>query len=130
MKRWQPYYFGADDTTFIRVRILRRAQTPAESILWKALRNRKLEGYKFRRQHPIGPFIADFYCDAEALVVEVDGDVHDVPEVRERDKARSMFIESTGIKIIRFRNEEVFVNLNKVLNEIGKELLSLKAQRK
>jgi|SRR6185436_18258040 len=127
MKRVQPYYYGADDLTFERAKKLRKKLTPAEALLWKALRNRRLEGFKFRRQHPIGPFIADFYCDAALLVVEVDGDVHDVPSVMERDLERTRFIENAGVKIIRFRNEEVLVNLSSVLDEIGKCLLTRKA---
>jgi len=59
-----------------RARVLRRNSTPAEVILWRDLRNRRFDGHKFRRQRPIGPFIADFYCAALALVIELDGDSH------------------------------------------------------
>jgi cyclase len=123
MKHNQPYYYGAGDIMFKRARSLRKKLTPAEDLLWQALRNRRIAGFKFRRQHPVGFYIADFYCDKALLIVEVDGDVHDVPEVMENDLERSKFIESTGIKIIRFRNEEVLVNLSDVLDEIERNLI-------
>jgi very-short-patch-repair endonuclease len=77
-------------------RKLRREQTASEAILWEALRNRKLEGRKFRRQHPIGKFVVDFYCNAEGLIVEVDGSIHELPEQQELDRQRQFLLESLG----------------------------------
>ena len=101
-----------------RARQLRVNQTPAETRLWAALRSRQVEGLKFRRQVPIGPFIADFYCHAARLVVEVDGDVHAGQEVADRE--RSDWLESQGLRVIRFTNREVLEMLNEVVAEIVK----------
>ncbi len=90
--------------------------TPEEASLWKTLRSRSLGGYKFRRQHPIGPFIADFYCAQARLVVEIDGDVH--AEQTERDRARDDLLESWGYHVIRFWNRDVRERPAEVLDEI------------
>ncbi len=79
--------YGASALIFARANELKRSMTEVEKILWKELRNRKLNGHKFRRQHPIGQFIADFYCHEAKLVVEVDGEVHDAIEAQEEMKA-------------------------------------------
>ena len=84
---------------------LRHEPTPAEVALWKRLRGRKLDGYKFRRQHPIGACIVDFYCASSKLVVEVDGPIHD--DQRERDKSREKLLDEYGYRVMRIRNEEV-----------------------
>jgi len=76
--------------------------TEAESLLWERLRGRRLGGYKFRRQHPLGPFIADFYCAESHLVVEIDGDIHD--RQVEQDQARTNQFELYGYRVIRFEN--------------------------
>ena len=99
-----------------RARELRRQMTPAEELLWNRLRNRQLDGLKFRRQHPIGPFIADFYCAAHRLVVEVDGEIHG--RRGEHDRARTEQFERFGYRVIRFRNEQVFGDIEGVLNAI------------
>lgn len=99
-----------------RARELRREMTPAERLLWSRLRNRRLEGLKFRRQHPLGPFIADFYCAACRLVVEIDGDIHDLQP--ERDAARTEQFEQYGYRVIRFRNVQVLNDLEDVLAAI------------
>ncbi len=101
-------------------RELRQSSTKAEKILWKYLRNRKLDGLKFRRQHPIDKFIADFYCHEEKLVVELDGAVHDDVMNAQYDKARTYELKGSGITVIRFRNSEVENNISFVLNEIRK----------
>jgi very-short-patch-repair endonuclease len=97
-------------------RSLRQRLTPAEKVLWEALRNKQLMGLRFRCQHPVGNFILDFYCPACKLAIEVDGDVHDSQQ--EYDAARSRKIESYGYKVLRFRNEEVLGNLTHVLATI------------
>jgi very-short-patch-repair endonuclease len=84
--------------------------------LWAALRSRQVEGLKFRRQVPIGPFIADFYCHAARLVVEVDGDVHAGREAADRE--RSDWLKSQGLRVIRFTNREVLDHLDEVAAEI------------
>src|SRR5436190_929989 len=118
MKNNKPFFFGAYSTTFSKAKRLRKPLTPAESVLWKALRNRQLDGFKFRRQHPAGPYIADFFCATAMLIVEVDGTIHDLPEAKERDAQRTQFFTDNGVKVIRFRNEAVISNLPGVLEEI------------
>ncbi|MDH4138607.1 MAG: DUF559 domain-containing protein [Anaerolineae bacterium] len=97
-------------------RRLRRNMTPAEKKLWEALKGKKLGGLKFRAQHPVGPFILDFYCPACKLAVELDGGVHE--ERAEYDEARAQQLEDYGYRIIRFRNEEVLTDLRTVLERI------------
>ena len=101
-------------------RELRQSATKAEKILWEYLRNRNLDGLKFRRQHPIDKFIADFYCHEKKLVVELDGAVHDEKMNVQYDEARTYELKGSGIKVIRFRNSEVENNILFVLNEIRK----------
>ena len=99
-------------------RELRQVSTNAEKLLWKELRNRKLNGLKFRRQHPLDKYIADFYCHEKKLVIELDGTVHDVKENMEYDKARTFEFEGLKIFVVRFRNDEVENDIDKVLKEI------------
>ena len=105
-------------------RELRNNPTPAESELWNYLKNRQLDGRKFRRQHSVGPYILDFYCPEERLAIELDGDVHFNPTAEEYDQERTKFINYYGIKVIRFENKEVFNDLDYVLDEIRKEFNS------
>jgi len=99
-----------------RAKELRKEMTSAERILWEHLRNRQLGGFKFRRQHPMGSFIADFYCAARKLVIEIDGDIH--ISQAEADAERTHIIESFGYKVIRFHNSEIETSLQTVLNKI------------
>jgi len=99
-----------------RAHELRQEMTPAEKLLWSHLRDKQLHGLKFRRQHPLGPFVADFYCAAHRLVVEIDGDIHDLQP--ERDAARTEQFEQYGYRVIRFRNERVLNNIEDVLTAI------------
>ena len=96
-------------------REMRKEPTPAEKVLWTALRGRAL-GFRFRRQHPVGRFVLDFYCPIHKLVVEVDGEVHDSQP--ERDEERTAVIEAHGYRVVRFHNEEVLENLPSVLERI------------
>ncbi len=99
-------------------RRLRKEETPAEKVLWAALRNRKLNGEKFTRQHGIGAYVADFHCSKYKLVIEVDGGIHLRKDVAERDRTRSEFIEAWDITILRVTNEEVLNDLLGVLEKI------------
>src|SRR5512139_2990284 len=101
-----------------RAKELRREMTPAEKILWEELRANKL-GVHFRRQQVIAGFIVDFYCHKSALVVEVDGDIHDLQQ--EEDARREKALSELGLRMVRFRNDEVMRNLLSVLGKI-KEL--------
>jgi very-short-patch-repair endonuclease len=101
-----------------RSRELRREMTPAEKLLWQEVRAKKL-GVRFRRQQVIAGFIVDFYCHRAALVVEVDGDIHDLQQVE--DARREKALREMGLSILRFRNDEILKNLSVVVRKI-KEL--------
>lgn len=96
--------------------------TEAEEKMWELLRDRRLENYKFRRQHIIGKYIADFVCIEQKLVIEIDGLIHQLPENKESDEIRTNWLESIGFRVIRFTNDEVLNSSEKVLNEIKKHL--------
>jgi very-short-patch-repair endonuclease len=100
---------------------LRKNQTEPEKQLWQYLRNEQL-GVKFRRQHSIGEYIADFYCQKLKLVIEIDGDSHFTNEAIEYDKIRTTFFNSLGIDVIRFTNEDVMKNIEGVINIISENL--------
>ena len=97
-----------------RARNLRNAPTPFEKILWKQLSRSQLGGYKFRRQHVIGPYITDFFCPAKGLIVEVDGDTHSP----ERDTQRDNYLISQRCAVLHFTNRDVGANLDGVLQAI------------
>jgi very-short-patch-repair endonuclease len=94
-------------------RSMRRDGAPAEKRLWQLLRARQLNGYKFRRQHPIGPFIADFYCAESRLVVELDGDSHE--DRVAYDQKRTAFLEGQANRVLRIVNTDVCENIDSVL---------------
>ena len=100
-----------------RARRLRRVGTDAERMMWRVLRDRQL-GVKFRRQHPLGPYIVDFFCEEHCLVIEIDGGQHG-PEV---DRARTEFLESHGMQVMRFWNNEVRENMEGVVTTIEERL--------
>ena len=95
---------------------LRHEQTEAETVLWKRPRRKSLDGLRFRRQHPIGRFIADFYCSEARLVVEVDGGVHANQE--DNDALRTEMLTAQGYRVVRFPNEDVLSAIEGVLEQI------------
>jgi len=109
-------------------RALRRKSTRSESILWQKLRSRKLDGAKFHRQHAIKFiidwrkrfFVADFYCSEYKLVIEIDGEIHD--RQKDYDEMRTYIMNTLGIKVIRFKNEEVENNCENVIVKIANQL--------
>ncbi len=107
-----------------RARQLRREATSAEQLLWELLRNRQLLGHKFRRQHPIGRFIADFFCDDARLIIEIDGAIHDEPDQQGRDRARQDVLRACGYHVLRFTNDEVLNQTERVLQTIADLLAS------
>ncbi len=112
-----------------RRQILRKKETFAEALLWRYLRNRQVENAKFRRQHNIGPFIADFYCSEDRLVIEVDGPPHYTPEKKIYDANRTAYINDQNIEVIRFSNGDVLGGLESVLEEIRHVLRRKRAER-
>src|ERR1700761_943564 len=103
-------FLGADNLIFKNAAALRSNMTEAEALLWNHLKGSNL-GAKFRRQHPLGIYIADFYCHQHKLVIELDGGIHDRPDVAKHDIERQTNIETDGIKVLRFKNEEIFEDL-------------------
>ena len=106
----------ASDQIKAAARGLRKQPTRSERMLWNALRDRNLNGYKFRRQHPIGPFVLDFYCDEYRLAVEVDGRIHEL--TREADLQRQQTLESLGVRFLRVSAEQVERDLDTVRDSI------------
>ncbi len=102
-----------------RARIMRREPTRSERLLWKTLRTKQLDGWKFRRQVPLGPYIVDFYCAAACLVIELDGEPH-VGSVT--DPVRDEWLRGQGLHVLRFWNNEVLGNFDGVLRLIIESL--------
>ncbi|HEX7926726.1 MAG TPA: endonuclease domain-containing protein [bacterium] len=96
---------------------LRANATPAETLLWKFLRSRHTHKFKFRRQHEAGPYVLDFYCAEARLVVEVDGGIH--AERKPFDAARTQWLESQGLAVLRFTNDDVLSDVETVAKRIG-----------
>lgn len=115
----QEMFKGASSIIFKRAEQLRDRMTEAECLLWEELRNKKFP-VKFRRQHPLGKYIADFYSHKLKLVIELDGNIHLKPEVKAYDISREDEIISLGLTVIRFKNEEVIYNMDGVLSKIKK----------
>ncbi|BBO67330.1 DNA methylase [Desulfosarcina alkanivorans] len=104
------------NSTKNNARQLRKTQTDAERRLWQLLRNRSLAGCKFRRPHPVGPYICDFVCIDRQLVIEVDGGQHRLQA--EKDEVRTAYLESKGYRVMRFWNHEVLTETEAILKRI------------
>ena len=117
---------GAPSDSFSKAQFLRRNETIAEKLLWEKLRNNQLGGLKFRRQHPVNIYIADFYCHKFKLIIEIDGDYHNQEEQKQKDKVRTEVLRLNDLKIIRFKNEEVEQDINQVLTTIKNKIEQLK----
>jgi very-short-patch-repair endonuclease len=109
-----------------RSRTLRREQTPAERVLWEALRDRRLDHLKFRRQMPLDIFVVDFYCRDLRLVVELDGAIHAEPSQAAHDQNRDAYLRSLGCTILRFPNEAISTNIESVLQKITQTATGLR----
>ena len=110
-------------------RELRERQTSAEALLWQLVRNRQLLGFKFRRQHQFGDYIADFCCHEARLVIECDGSVHDPNEQWHHDQNRDAYMIAQGLRVLRYTNEQILSDIEKVLEEISKYLPSPSGRR-
>jgi very-short-patch-repair endonuclease len=111
-------FYGASSETFAAAHQLRRNMTRAEIILWQKLKDKKLFGIKFRRQHPINIFIVDFYNHAFKLVIEIDGEIHNEKDKIEYDINRTSELERYGLRILCFTNSEVIFHIDSVLLKI------------
>ena len=109
-----------EDATYAFAKRLRRPMTPPEARLWTRVRAHRLQGYKFRRQHPVGPYILDFYCAAARLAVEVDGRAHEHPDRIAHDRRRTRWLATQGIRVIRIAAHDVRDELEGVLAFIAR----------
>lgn len=121
-----PYFHGANKETKKFAKDLRHNSTSAKDLFWKMARNRKILNLKIRRQHPIGKYIADFYCDELKLVIEIDGSIHDLENIKQKDLIRDNFMKEEGLHILRFSNEDVFSNPHLIEEGIKKHMLETK----
>ena len=101
---------------------LRNNPTKSEIILWNELQGKKLDGYKFRRQYGVGPFVVDFYCPKLKLAIEIDGESHFKKELQEYDKKRQKYMEKFGIRFLRIFDIEIFENLDGALDAISNKI--------
>jgi very-short-patch-repair endonuclease len=121
---------AADRRLIAFARQMRREPTPAEEAMWRLLRNRRLAGCKFRRQHPVGLYIAEFYTASAALVLEVDGDTHATEEGIEHDRVRHTYLHSLGLEVVRFWNTEVTEDQDAVLERVCELCLQRQGMRR
>ena len=105
-----------------RRRALRRSSTDAERSLWRLLRAKQLDGFKFRRQQPVGPYFVDFFCVARNLAIELDGSQHFLPPGVTNDSIRTEFLTGRGIRVLRFSNRDVLIEPDSVLSVINEAL--------
>ncbi len=123
MKEVKPNYDegmwkGAPVSSFLKAKILRKEETASEKLLWEKLRGNQIKGYKFRRQHPVNLFIADFYCHQLKLIIEVDGEYHLSKEQAISDQERTNILNANGLDVMRFKNEEVLNDIVSVMSKI------------
>ena len=113
-------HLWANEGTLKTAKRLRKNMTETEKILWNELKNRKVKGLKFRRQHPLLFYIADFYCHEQRLVIEIDGGVHMLEKQKENDENRTAELERFGIRVIRFTNDQVINSIDEVMQSISR----------
>jgi very-short-patch-repair endonuclease len=116
-------YYGASNELIRYAKSSRSNMTPSENTLWQHIKNNQLAGYKFRRQHPIATFIADFYCHQKRLVLEIDGGYHNTTSQQKTDINRTAELERFGIQVLRFTNNEIENSIETVLDIIRGRLL-------
>lgn len=121
-------FYGASHLIFQKAEELRNRMTPAEELLWKHIHINEWK-LKFRRQHPISNYVVDFYCHAARLVIELDGGIHEVEEVKINDQVREQNLKSLGLTVLRFKNEEVFQNKSTVLKTIKDTIATIQENK-
>lgn len=119
---------GAKSRLFKHALRLRENSTKSESILWERLKNKQL-GYKFRRQHPLGTFILDFYCHEAKLCIEVDGEYHHKSDQILYDQERTNQIMASGLNVIRFDNSRIINHIEEVVSEIRQSIYNLISEK-
>jgi very-short-patch-repair endonuclease len=121
-------FYNIKPHIFEKAKALRNNMTEAELLLWEQLKGKKMLGLRFRPQHPIDIFIADFYCHPIKLVIEVDGEIHMSKEQKEYDIGRTGELNYWGIEVIRFTNEEIENNIKKVIETINQRCLTRQSE--
>jgi very-short-patch-repair endonuclease len=111
-------FYGANTKLHEFARQMRHHETECERLLWEKLNKKQLNGYRFRRQHPILYFVADFYCHKAKLIVEVDGGIHQLPNQYEYDKGRDFELSQFGLTVLRFTNRQILEEIDLVTNQI------------
>nr|WP_298006943.1 endonuclease domain-containing protein [uncultured Flavobacterium sp.] len=129
-KKFTPYYQigmfkGAPPESFAKAKELRSNLTAAEKVVWELLKKEHFKQYKFRRQHPVHLYIVDFYSHRLSLVIEIDGEYHNSKEQSEKDEQRTKDLNFQGLKLIRFTNKEVFEEIEKVENDILRNIIEI-----
>ena len=122
-------FYGASSSIFKRAEELRNKMTDAENILWKAIHINEWK-LKFRRQHPIYNYVADFYCHAIKLIIELDGGIHEAEEVKRYDADRENKLKDLGLTVLRFKNEQIIKNTHQVMQVISETISKLKNSQK
>jgi very-short-patch-repair endonuclease len=123
MHKQRQYRGGYEFSGLVKLaRELRKSQTSAEALLWDLLRDRRFLGYKFRRQHQFGSYVADCYCREAQLVIECDGSAHQGNESWHHDQNRNVYMISQGLSVMRFSNEEILIDTEGVLSNIAERL--------
>jgi len=115
---------GASHLIFANAKLLRKNMTAAETVLWMYLKE-GINDCKFRRQHPIGIYIADFYCHKAKLIIEVDGSIHHLDEVKQNDREKEAYLINNGYSVVRFTNKEIMSQAETVVEKI-KNIISEK----
>lgn len=118
-----PQVRGGNPKYFDLKRKLRYQQTPAEQKLWHGLRSRRFEELRFKRPHGIGGYIVDFYCAKKKVVIEVNGNVHDLPEQTEHGEKRDCYLRRLRLRVLRYTNCEVLGNFDGVLQDLYEKLV-------
>ena len=121
-------YYGATMLIQERAKTLRKTETEPEKLLWRELKSKNFLGFKFRRQHPISQFIVDFYCHELKLIIDLDGRIHLKPENSEYDDNRTAELERFGLRVIRFTNDEIENEMERVLEILRKEILIIRCK--
>jgi very-short-patch-repair endonuclease len=122
-------FYGASPLIMDRAKQLRRRMTEPEKIVWEIIRKNAILGLKFRRQHPINSYIADFYCHKVKLVIEIDGETHNQESAKLYDENRTNVLNSFGIEVIRFKNTDIRKNISLVKKEIEKKCKDLMSDK-
>ncbi len=121
-------FYNAKPKIFERAKSLRENMTLAEQVLWDRLKNKQILGFRFRSQHPIDIFIADFYCHSLKLIIEIDGKIHLKKDIKEYDENREAEFKRYEIEVIRFSNDEVLNSIDEVINKITNICLELQSK--